>query len=360
MRMAWSRLRHRFSLRRATEPHLDEGLHPPEQVIVGYPRIPANTLSSYPVDILVVERSHMQRPPTLDFQDHVRAEVEFTPRNLRPKLVIESWVGGASTWAHGPCSKLQVTLWEKLGYTTRSRFINSTEVGGAINQRRTLVVRYPRNSIANWKWPASDPPTTRPRPMSNLLTPAGLIPRRNYIKTGHRCLAGRKVLTVEDPMPDICGSFLSTEQGIRRLAADELGRGLGLPKESAAKATPKVVDRTTCVFVWEYLSQLLYSGHSPTPTPTPTSGPTGEYVAPTRNKKEEDGNNTDFYWQLPDLSVGSRFYRERVESLRKAAATCDDPQQVFEEGLRILDTHRNNYDSEGPNLREVQDRKSTV
>jgi len=94
-------------------------------------------------------------------------------------LVIESWEPAALfTSGVGPLDKASRTRWLELGYQTRGRVLRATELGGAIDQERLLVVRT-RMGMATegWQWPES-PRTLPTRPMANLLRPAALVPKR--------------------------------------------------------------------------------------------------------------------------------------------------------------------------------------
>lgn len=321
--------------------------------IVGYPCIPRGLLSKSPVDVLIVERAHLHRPTGNNFDDHVRDEIEATEDGSRPLLVIESWSGGVTTWAHGPTSKSQVARWEKAGYSTRAQFLKATSLGGAIDQRRTFVVQTKVSKNLKWEWPAVDPTTTRPRPMSNLLTPAGFIGKKSFLPA-EKHAARLHIPTQEDPMPDQCGALIQTDRGVRRLMPDELGRGLGLHKPSASLATAKVLNRSTSVFIWEYIGGIFLQTGAPRNCGRTVTVPTRKHVFEGLEQGLGGPIVSDFQWKPPDLSVGSKFYQDRIATLREAVKTCKDPAAAYEEGLKILEVHRNNYNAEGPNLQEVQ------
>jgi hypothetical protein len=65
-----------------------------------------------------------------------------------------------------------------------------------------------------------------PRPMSDLLTPPGLVRSHNYVD-------GRvgDTIALLDPMPPTMGAYVQTTRGTQRLMPEETGRGLGIPKE---------------------------------------------------------------------------------------------------------------------------------
>ena len=53
-------------------------------------------------------------------------------------------------------------------------------------------------------------------------------------------------------------------------------------------------------------------------------------------------------WQPPDLRRGGAWFKSRVKSLRRAAATQSDPDVCVQEGLTLLQLHRQNYGLDGP------------
>jgi hypothetical protein len=102
--------------------------------------------------------------------------------------------------------------------------------------------------------------------MSNLLTPPGLV-------GSHRYVNGRKgdPIAIAHPMPSVLGAYIQTECGTRRLMPEETSRGLGVPKEwkiDPRKLTKDVLERTTSLFHWEYLSAMLSRVDRPITTET--------------------------------------------------------------------------------------------
>ena len=49
------------------------------------------------------------------------------------------------------------------------------------------------------------------------------------------------------------------------------------------------------------------------------------------------------------MSIGSKFYNDRVHSLRQAVNTLgSDNEFIFQQGLQILEARRSNYGPDGP------------
>jgi hypothetical protein len=99
----------------------------------------------------------------------------------------------------------------------RCRVINAVEVGGAINQERLLVARVHAFWNHLWTWGDLEAGEEVTRPMSNLLTPPGLVPRHLYDHRSQRVVPDAQV----DPMPCYIGAWIQTEKGVRRLMPEE-------------------------------------------------------------------------------------------------------------------------------------------
>jgi hypothetical protein len=67
-----------------------------------------------------------------------------------------------------------------MGFITRCQLINAIEVGGAIQQERLIVARVHVFWEYLWTWDQIEAGQEVLQPMSNLLTPPGLVPSRLY------------------------------------------------------------------------------------------------------------------------------------------------------------------------------------
>jgi hypothetical protein len=115
-----------------------------------------------------------------------------------------------------------------------------------------LVFRIQFAHQDKWIWPDEDC-YEGDRPISNLLTPPGLVPRSHYREPN-----GTEPRTDRDPMPEQVGKWIITERGARRLLREEVAKGLSLPKEwelPAASLKGSMLEHTTSVYHWEYLSR---------------------------------------------------------------------------------------------------------
>jgi hypothetical protein len=78
-----------------------------------------------------------------------------------------------------------------------------------------------------------------------------------------------------------------------------------------------------------------------------SSGPS-ENEEMRRQQAVESGLQEDWSWESPDLREDGDWYKARVQSLKVAIAELPNLPNLFEEGLKILKIHRQNYEIEGP------------
>ena len=149
----------------------------------------------------------------------------------RPSVIVEVWPSNAQVWAKGPMVKQWLRRWDEWGFTSRCKLVRATSVGGAIRQNRLIVARVKHPWADDWEWDRIEPDESVVRPMSNLLTPPGLLNRAGgYTSKVERLDYPDSTI---DPMPGSPGAWISTPQGIRRLLSPETARGLGFSKEEA-------------------------------------------------------------------------------------------------------------------------------
>ena len=348
MREAWPRMDHVFSY----------GGHPDPSPPVCHPggRPPKRLLSDHPVDLLVVDLGHrtVGKPVYREFWLPL---VEATPRDRRPKFVIESWPGASSGWEYHPMTKGWAQLWKEAGYASRYKLVPATWVGGAVDQERLLIARIATPAASRWRWGAVARPRDT-RPMGNLLVPHGLLPysvKRELYRAPPEYLPD----STRDPMPCCVGAWINTAQGTRRLQSEELGKGLGVSRRSAP-LKDSVLRNTTSVFLWEYLSASLQETFPPEPdrpllfsdwgslltTPFPMTPPGPKDLPP---------QTPTFGWKPPDLSPGSPWHSERIRRLNLAASRYPGRlEELTRRGIADLEIHRANYNQDGPNLTRLR------
>ena len=146
--------------------------------------------------------------------------------------------------------------------------------------------------------------------MSNLLNPEGLLPRRQQ----QILLQAIVHDAVTEPMPDHVGAWIQTEKCIWQLTHEELGHGLGIPKDWDYPSLSIDPSTATSVFHWEYV------GHSFTleadiegwpllkllqPSDLPDDSlPMEKVLGDDYSSKREP-----FPWHPPDLSIDGVWYQ---------------------------------------------------
>jgi hypothetical protein len=143
-------------------------------------------------------------------------------------------------------------------------------------------------------------------------------------------------------MPSTVGAWIPTEKGIRRVSLEETSRGLGLPKDTVVKVTAPLLEQTTSLFHWEYLSASLLMTKKEAASPPPAAASGHRALNESLRKKSRE-SETAFTWTPPDLSVGGKWYPKRLANLKKAASNLPDPAKIIQDGLDILCIHRANY-----------------
>jgi len=107
----------------------------------------------------------------------------------------------------------------------------------------------------------------------------------------------------------------------------------------------------TCLF--RYPSRHLFANIGDKvltlPGPTPTIGPS---VQPPFGSNFAHAFPSDdkplWNWQPPSFRKRGKWYRQRVSNLGTVCATLPDAESVFQDGLRILELHKENYGETGP------------
>jgi len=368
MRAAWPNLDHKWALRTGKPRDLEECGPLPPTILWGG-RVPKRHLEKHPVDLLVVERGSIRRPDPLPKVYPWEAPTRHVDPQFRPMIIIESWRDQAVTWVNGPADKSARTRWHELGYETRVKRVQAIGAGAALDQRRSLVVRIRREHSTSWKWGhLSSYALLHPRPMSNLLTPPGLLRRQlRVLSRGSPPTKARIPIGTTNPMPSLIDAWIRPDplSPPRRLTSEEVGKGLGLPKGWAVGDTAQINPvTTTCVFIWEYVSQSLLSLRYQEKPLRPASldlslrdrANNVDYQVLSAASAEADGMPTKspIDWAPPSLEEGGKWNVQRIKNLRRAAATTPDPSKTIVLGLEDLARHRRNYNSTGTCVAKLQ------
>jgi hypothetical protein len=182
--MAWSTMDHSWEVE-PTRTQLDR-VSPdrprPAQSWDKVCRAPRCLLSLHPVDVVVANHTSMG-PDTGNREPEWTTFIQACAPEARPGIVIEVWKPRWIVQPNGPLSKPSQKSMLRLGYQQQSTLIQGTQVGGAVDQQRLIIVYYnPQkqgaHDITGRDWYLTA--TRQPRPMSNLLRPVGLVPHRTY------------------------------------------------------------------------------------------------------------------------------------------------------------------------------------
>lgn len=341
MKDSWEELDHVFSV---ASPLMDNLSSSHGRHAIQGPRPKQNLLRKFPVDMLVVECGSWQCPKHSYVPFQWELCVHHVEAPLRPKFIIEVWPPNSLLWEHGPAGKGVRVRWEEMGYLTKMQVVDSQHCGGAIVQPRAIIVR---DRLRTWEW-APYSSLSLSRPMQNLLTPKGLRPRRKFDSTG--CPDEWKLpLYNKDPMPGKPGGWIMDGDGPRKLLFEETGRGLGLPKTRLLLPTDlnaSLLQNTTSVFHWEYVSQCLLAPFVASPPIVASSEP-----IPVTDYGDLDDDTPDADWpdwKPPDMTPGGEWHRARIRRLKYASSFYENSTIIFNEGVEMLERHRQNYDDTGP------------
>jgi hypothetical protein len=358
MNAAWPTMRQVFAVRRDKMPAL-ERLHEADPPVLYEARYPLTLLNRTPVDLLTVDRGCLTRAPHGYEINRWEDLLNHTDKANRPKVVVEIWASNAQTWERGPAGKVCRVRWQDRGYVSRFRRVDATQVGGAIQQVRFVAVRIQEDWASYWNWPEFEKDSGHVRSMSNLLTPPGLVSFRDYGTPGVAGTPSQGAYVPDartEPMPNRPYAWVKTERGVRRLSFEETARGLGLPKEwkwgDDSLLEHSFIAQTSCLFIWEYLSETLCNEIPNQPDPPP----------PLRSRLAQLGQYgpaappevPPFSWVPPNLAPGASWHTKRMEHLRLAAACYSDPDALIEDGIKMLEVHRSNYNAEGPDPKHLQ------
>jgi hypothetical protein len=154
-------------------------------------------------------------------------------------------------------------------------------------------------------------------------------------------------------MPCHPGVWIKAKKGAHCLQPDEVSRGLGLPKDPKVDISLDLLDCSTCLFLFGYLSNLLQNLLSDGPSEEGTQTRPG--FANMVDDPEVPKPPPFKCWTPPDLSREGDWHQTRLINLYKAANTCtDSDEQVFKDGLVALEIHRKNYNAAGPSPKQLQ------
>ena len=247
------------------------------------------------------------------------------------------------------------------GYNVHTWHINSTEYGTSI--RSTYIVTYCYSGLCTTSLPLQLPINTTPRACQNLIRTYG-IPSSQYFsdKLMEVCshpphencigtLFGRPVYHWNGPFTSATSTkhnwILVPGKGIRKVQLDEMEKMKGLQNSKYSN----INYQTLAASVEQHVYAAINIAIAPTivaPRKAPTPPPPNVYsmASPVKTAKNLTSSWT---YSAPDLRVHGTFYRDRINSLKKAIKILRlDYHTTMKKGIETLQAYRLNYGPEGP------------
>ena len=240
------------------------------------------------------------------------------------------------------------------GYKVREWVQDATACGAAVDQQR-WVTAFTLHEEALIRPPREAP--LPPRPMRNLLSPPGLVPRHLWssvkellpaemeFPSGQRGarVVGQfgtnppcRVYDIDSPMPVSHHAYVADpHRGVRPILAIEFAKALGHPDARSydkAIGLPTPLSHATSLHIWHSLLDVLpeqrfLRGHLSVPQTAAPANQPGPSAIP---------SPPDWAWQLPDLSEDSAWFVSRIATLNDATAAAPDRDRLRSEGLATL------------------------
>jgi hypothetical protein len=217
-----------------------------------------------------------------------------------------------------------------------------------------------------------------PRGFDNCLKPFGVARqcfiRKGSIQKGSTIRANHLGTCQGSPVVDPSGPaildptvVISTVKGLRRLEISEWLKIKGLPPDlPVTRGELKDLVQLPGVQEWSAVGDRLMElsaipgtpfEHPPAPPviPPPPPDPGASPKAAPSPTETQPTSVFDFpeppgpwSWEIPDLSEGGQFFKDRLARLREVVAELDGPDEWIEQGLLDLAKHRTNYGATGP------------
>ena len=293
----------------------------------------------------------------------------------------QSWV---NTWGHPHRAKSLLVFhkdklltshkghgfqrWCKLirgrGYDIRTWHINAVQSGAAIWSRYTVSFCFPRGTHS--KLPTHLPigHDNVPRSCSNVIREYG-IPKDRYHHIDnmtpishpkfHNVIGQYKGGLVfhwngpagNDPLTDW---IFIPGKGMRRIILEELIQLKGLNSTRYDNISTSVLSSSMEQHVWATIGEAIQPFLLTTNNTPPQLNKKGHPNSLETSSPDTQSKLTpDWDWKPPDLSKGSPFYKQRVTNLKSAVITLGKGYEHFyNQGLNILERHRQNYGPNGP------------
>ena len=248
------------------------------------------------------------------------------------------------------------------GYDLRTWHIDATQCGAAIWSSYTVTFCFPGNSEYKPPNQLNNNKTESSRSCRNVMRLYG-IPKHKYQDIS-------KVTPYKHPtFHNVVGRFKGQlvyhwdgpacydaqlewiyipEKGIRRITMEEMTQLKGLTSKRYSNVTLKTLTTSVEQHVWAAIGEIIHPFvlHAPEATFTPSKKEQDVEICSLASDLETSPSWT---WSPPDLSIGSSFYNQRTQNLRKAIIELGPGHEhLYKEGIDILARHRQNYGPNGP------------
>jgi hypothetical protein len=329
---------------------------PSKAVDLGKPnRLKSDFLNRHPVECLLVEGESCERWIPW---------IKRANQDKRPLAILSFVAKESLDHEDGPVPKDQRKCLQRLGYDVRYWYLQAWEFGAALDLSTVCMVWYHSNDPTA-KMPSPRSSALPVRPMSNLLKPFG-IPSKAWSRRpskpvngstnqgpcqllGH--IDGEPVYDELGAMPNLIGSWITTEKGTRRLQYEELAKAKGINDllTSCDGTTTRVTIRDSAgIHVWAASLDALGSWMRGPDEDDQTAPTVEDEEFPRWEDVAEDEPEDDWMWEPPNLQSGQPWYQARLDSLKTAIKGRPNADRLLKEGIEALARHRTNYTEEGP------------
>ena len=296
-----------------------------------------NVFANGGIDLIVVLPGVM-----LDFPEE-RFWVKWindTPIKHRPPYIIIFLPSTSLNDEKGTASRLFHKSVSRLGYASSTYFAKGPNFGSTVNFDCSIHF-FSRVGQLPTTMNAFECNQEKARGMASDLVPYPLTP--HWCRVTHR--RGVHPFPDSGQMPNRVGAVIRTEDGCRKLLKTDLARAKGYWREFTSPPGSNdlwelVPPLHLIVAVGDTLVYTRSNGIKPTPS---SSG-----QAQSRPSAGTTHLERNWSFQMPDLSEGGEWHKQRVRNLRSAAKNFDNQKHLVREGLKALRRHRRNYGPEGP------------
>ena len=265
--------------------------------------------------------------------------IKDTPIKQRPPYIIIFLPATSLDDEKDTASKLFHKSVSRLGYSSSTYFARGPDFGSTVDFDCSIHF-FSRVGQLPTTMNAFECKREKAQAMANDLVPYPLTPK--WCRMTH--CQGIQPFPDSGQMPNKIGSIIKTDSGYRQLLRADLARAKGYWREFTS---PPEHDA-----LWELVpplhlmvavgDTLVYTRNGETRPTSPSSDQTQSNPSTRKTKSEKD-----WTFQMPDLTEGGQWHKQRVTNLRSAAKNFGNQKLLVKEGLEALRRHRKNYGPDG-------------